>query len=267
MAGAGSKKFAANSKLTSDDVNNYLADQVVMRFATTTARDNAFGGTGKASLAQGMLCYIDADKCVYSYNGSAWVKVTDTNAAYQNPTGLELITPTTVAGSGVTLSGAVVSFSTSSSVSVNGCFSSLYTNYRIVATFTGSSGGMTLRFNLRYNGTDNGGSYSNVGQYWYLSGGSGYSNITPNQANTFFTMGGIPGSTARGGLTVDCFEPNVTTLTTVQYNCVANTANSGAEWYTGGGVHYTAYQADGFTLSASTNNMTGSIRVYGYRNS
>ena len=44
MAGAGAKKFPAFSKLTSDDVNNYLADQVIMRFATTNVRDDAFGG-------------------------------------------------------------------------------------------------------------------------------------------------------------------------------------------------------------------------------
>lgn len=72
MAGAGAKKFPAFSKLTSDDVNNYLADQVIMRFATTSARDAAFGGVGEPTLAEGMTAYIDADNSIYTYDGSNW---------------------------------------------------------------------------------------------------------------------------------------------------------------------------------------------------
>ena len=73
MAGAGAKKFAANSLLSSDDVNNYLADQVIMRFATAVARDAAFGGAGEPTLAEGMTCYLDDLDVIRRYSGSAWV--------------------------------------------------------------------------------------------------------------------------------------------------------------------------------------------------
>lgn len=74
MAGAGSKLFTSGSVLTASDVNSYLMDQSIMRFATTAARDAAFGGSGEATLAEGMFAYIDADNSLYFYTGSAWSK-------------------------------------------------------------------------------------------------------------------------------------------------------------------------------------------------
>ena len=72
MAGAGAKLFTSGSVLTAAQVNTYLMDQTIMRFATTTARDNAFGGAGEPTLAEGMFAYIDADDKLYYYDGSAW---------------------------------------------------------------------------------------------------------------------------------------------------------------------------------------------------
>lgn len=72
MAGLGVKLFASGDVLTAAQVNGYLQDQVIMRFATTTARDNAFGGVGEPTLAEGMFAYIDADNKLYFYTGSAW---------------------------------------------------------------------------------------------------------------------------------------------------------------------------------------------------
>jgi len=71
MAGAGYKLFNTGDVLTAAQVNTYLMEQTVMRFATTTARDTALTGV----LAEGMLCYIDADNNLYKYTGSAWVNI------------------------------------------------------------------------------------------------------------------------------------------------------------------------------------------------
>jgi hypothetical protein len=72
VAGAGVKLFSSGDVLTAAQVNTYLQDQVIMRFATTAARDAAFGGAGEPTLAEGMFAYIDADNTVYYYTGSAW---------------------------------------------------------------------------------------------------------------------------------------------------------------------------------------------------
>lgn len=72
MAGAGAKLFTSGSVLTAAQVNTYLMDQTIMRFATTAARDAAFGGPGEPTLAEGMFAYIDADNKLYFYTGAAW---------------------------------------------------------------------------------------------------------------------------------------------------------------------------------------------------
>jgi len=71
MAGAGYKLYATGDVLTAADVNTYLQEQTVMRFASSAARTTALASV----LAEGMLSYlIDTDQ-VEVYNGSAWVGV------------------------------------------------------------------------------------------------------------------------------------------------------------------------------------------------
>ena len=74
MAGQGIKLFASGDVLTAAQVNGFLQDQVIARFATTAARDAAYGGVGEPTLAEGMFAYIDADNGLYYYTGSVWEK-------------------------------------------------------------------------------------------------------------------------------------------------------------------------------------------------
>lgn len=75
MAGAGSKLFTSGSVLTAAQVNTYLMDQSVMRFADEATRTAAFGGVGEAVLAEGMVSYLMDTDSVQVYDGSAWVSV------------------------------------------------------------------------------------------------------------------------------------------------------------------------------------------------
>jgi hypothetical protein len=75
MAGAGAKLFTSGAVLTAAQVNTYLMDQSVMRFADEAARTAAFGGAGEPVLAEGMLSYLMSTDAVQVYNGSAWVNV------------------------------------------------------------------------------------------------------------------------------------------------------------------------------------------------
>ena len=72
MAGAGAKLFTSGSVLTAAQVNTYLMDQTVMVFATTAARDAAFGGAGEPVLAEGMLCYLIDSNTILYYTGTSW---------------------------------------------------------------------------------------------------------------------------------------------------------------------------------------------------
>ena len=75
MAGAGNKLFTSGSILTANEVNTYLMDQAVMRFADEAARTAAFGGVGEPVLAAGMMSYLIDTASVQVYNGSAWVAI------------------------------------------------------------------------------------------------------------------------------------------------------------------------------------------------
>ena len=72
MAGAGAKLFTSGSVLTAAQVNTFLMDQTVMVFASTAARDAAFGGAGEPTLAEGMMCYLSDSNSVLYYSGTSW---------------------------------------------------------------------------------------------------------------------------------------------------------------------------------------------------
>ena len=75
MAGAGAKLFTSGSVLTAAQVNTYLMDQAVMRFADAAARTAAFGGVGEPTLAEGMISYLIDTQSVEVYDGTAWVAI------------------------------------------------------------------------------------------------------------------------------------------------------------------------------------------------
>ena len=77
MAGLGFKDFQVGEVLTSADVDGYLMQQTVMRFADAGARGSALGtapGTAVA-LAEGMVSYLDDVNDVQVYSGSAWASL------------------------------------------------------------------------------------------------------------------------------------------------------------------------------------------------
>lgn len=75
MAGAGAKLFVSGDVLTAAQVNTYLMDQAVMRFADAAARTAAFGGAGEPTLSEGMVSYLMDTNTISVWDGSAWVGV------------------------------------------------------------------------------------------------------------------------------------------------------------------------------------------------
>jgi len=75
MAGAGAKLFVSGEILTANNVQSYLMDQAVMRFADEAARTAAFGGVGEPTLAEGMMSYLMDTNSVQVYDGTQWVAI------------------------------------------------------------------------------------------------------------------------------------------------------------------------------------------------
>ena len=74
MAGAGYRVYTTGDVLTAAQVNNYLQEQTVMRFASAAARTSAL----TAVLAEGMMSYLVDTNAVEVYDGANWVSVGST---------------------------------------------------------------------------------------------------------------------------------------------------------------------------------------------
>ena len=72
MPGLGYRVFTAGEQLTAANMQNYLQDQSVMRFASSAARGSALAGV----LSEGMISYLDDTNKVQLYNGTAWADIT-----------------------------------------------------------------------------------------------------------------------------------------------------------------------------------------------
>lgn len=171
--------------------------------------------------------------------------------------GMNLITPTSVVGG--TFNGGNISFSAASSISVNGVFSSLYDNYKLIFR-TLSTTNTELNMRLRSSGTDAITNY--IWQYVY----AGITSIA------------TAGSTATYGQIayIGSFNNNISEMilsgpalaSNTSYVCLTAYMNSASSvrqenWY---GVHTTATAYDGATFYNNPGTMTGTLRIYGMRN-
>ena len=77
MAGLGTKLWVALEQVTAAGLNGYVQDQVVSVFATSAARDAAFGGAGEPTLSEGMICYVSDQNSLFYYSGTAWATLSE----------------------------------------------------------------------------------------------------------------------------------------------------------------------------------------------
>jgi hypothetical protein len=203
-----------------------------------------------------MIFQKDTDQLLI-WNGSAWVIP---NSPAQNPQGLELVGQS-----------SFTAISSASPLNLDGLFSSTYDNYRVEIEWlqNTSNGDLLLKFR------DSGGAVST--NYSYESGGSYYSSGT----GTFAGFNNAPTETQtsayilpvvasfRGVASYDIFSPNLARET----NMIGQIATSDAS-ATLRRVSLTSKIRQnsstvfvGLQLFTSAGTATGTIRVYGYRNS
>ena len=179
------------------------------------------------------------------------------------PGGLVQIVPTSVAvgsGSGSADANGAVTFSGASSISLNGCFSSSYDTYRIIGSFQGTANG-ALNLRLRASGTDTTtGYYGNNIYMLYTStavNGGASNNLTNIGISSVVST-----ANARSVLIFDAGNPNLAQFTTIN----AQSFQADSYFTTGGWKADNLTQYDGFTLYPASGTITGTIRVYGYKN-
>lgn len=173
--------------------------------------------------------------------------------------GMDLITPTSVVG-GALLGGSVTytAVSSASPVSLNGVFSATYDRYLITNSGTVSTGIQFLA-RLRAAGTD---AITNYNYYRLLGNAGGVTGGNTTGATSHALAGGATGLQNPFTLTVVSPASAVNTSFT---NDGMDAANQRLDLYIG--VHTTATAYDGITFFTSSGTMTGTLRVYGLRNS
>ena len=224
-------------------------------FATTVTRDAAFGGTGEKTLAEGQFAYIEATNTTQYYDGAAWQAVGVTPA-------LVPIVPTsiTVGGGTATASanGQVTMTSVTTSILLNGVFSSTYTNYRFVWNGVGASDyNLTGRLSV-------GGSASSASDYFsnqiYAVAGAPYAQNLA--AATSFDY--RAGATRQMSFTADVVKPFVADPTTILGIALQNaTAGTAGIPYLEGHYNKAATSYDGIQFLTDAA-VTGTLSVYGY---
>jgi len=224
-------------------------------FATSVTRDAAFGGTGEKTLAEGQFAYLEDSNTTQYYDGVAWQSVGVTPA-------LTLITATSTANTGgtVTTSGGRVTVAGSSSVSLNGVFTSTYHNYLIlVDTLEAAAGPNNINLRLRASGTDTTTSTYYAGQIYGTYTGSAGGNANNGVAQFPISL---LSTTKKQMAKIEVFSPQAATITTIHSLGVAYDAQSNYAGYQDGATQY-----DGFTLFMSASNFSGNITVYAYQKS
>jgi hypothetical protein len=221
--------FAPGEVLAAADLNDTFASKLPYSYGTATP----------STTDSGFLWYdSNSTPPVTKYwNGSSFANLV-------TQPGLELITAET--------------FSAVSSVSVNGCFTSSYANYRILISGTASTG-VSSSIRLRASGTDDTGSNYINGRYYVGAAQSQAAGSTNNATTTSWPVLVYNGSSIVCAASVDVFSPQKTTQS------AAHCQTSGAFLDLYGLSHNQGTAYDGFTIITNTGTITGTVRVYGYK--
>lgn len=278
--------FTAGAVLTATNLNN----------AINTMTTNAQTGTAYT------FVLADAGKLVTASNGSASTYTIPLNSsvAYVTGTTIELLnigagTVTVAATGGVTLSGTTsiptngrvrltktgtdtwwssamdaaaggglvyitsASFSGSSAVNVNNCWTSSYAHYRVVIDYDPSANA-NLTMRLRASAADNSTTNYKYGQMWGTYANS--SSVGGGTGQSSWVVGTTGTTTDPAGISIDVLNPQAALYThfigSLSYENGAGSI---------GGIFVATTQFDGFSLIPGSGTITGTLRVYGYKNS
>jgi hypothetical protein len=153
-----------------------------------------------------------------------------------------------------------VTFSGASTVSIDGCFTSTYANYKILINLTDNSAAQAVYFKYRTGGVTN-----STSAYYYatiraLTSAATLANYDRGNPATYTLIGETAINNFHGA-EVSVYNPQATAKT--QLNAFYNYPN---QFYWIGSTFDATTSFDGINISLSSGTITGTIRVYGYKN-
>jgi hypothetical protein len=178
--------------------------------------------------------------------------------------GLTAVIPTSIvkgaSGTASVAANGVINFAGTESISMDGCFTSTFDNYRMTLTTSGDVGGIFMKF--RQGTTTISADYSYAAPHWLSF--SGFDGV--DRGNDVGQM--FLGSTfTTSGSSVDIYNPAISGRQTNIFSVNAPAYAQNACWMRiSGGIFDNTASMSGFQLFASGGNITGTVRIYGYNN-
>jgi len=178
----------------------------------------------------------------------------------QSNTGLVAMTPSSVSGTGVSLSGNTATITAASTASIIGCFTSAFTNYVMVYNLTATSD--YLRMRLRTASADISTGYGNT-QALITDNSTTVGFLNSGAASWNDTRWLIAANTqAYGTMTLYNPQKAASTFYTADVSTISST-NSMRLF--GSGRNTGTDVCTGLTIFPDTGTFTGTVTVYGYR--
>lgn len=191
---------------------------------------------------EGQMIYETDTDLTYIYGGSAWQQVSGGTA---------------VGNSGLVYIGGTT-FTTTTTPFVNGCFSSSYQNYRIMINIAGSASS-NLRMRIR-SGTSTP-ETNTVYSRWGFSVAAGVVTNESSGSQTSLFLGGYYAG-EQTPYSMDMFNPNEAKQTLIlPYSWNSNSGTTAL--MTGRVDNNNVYT--GLEITGDSGTITGSLRIYGYR--
>jgi hypothetical protein len=187
------------------------------------------------------------------------------NVALDSEMGLSLITPTSIAvvsGSGSISATGAISFTSATGISLNGCFTSTYDNYKIVLNINSISKNDVMCFRFGTGGTPNTAStYYRAG--WRIEPNSpSVTNVSYGSPQSFLIVSEIKGSDT-AGYEVNLWNPFASRKTYLTATGVDNLLSGSIV----NGFFNTTQSFTDFQLYMDASaTVSGTVRIYGYRN-
>lgn len=209
-------------------------------------------------------------KPMYVWTGTAWVSVASeveslatyaTQSYADNLPGSKLIVPSSVAvgsGSGSISTQGTITFTGASSISINGCFSSAYDEYKITIQET-ASGNVALYWRGRTSGTDNSNSNYDWRTFYNDRTTLAVNTGTDNTSSAQFSDTG----SSRSSHILEVINPFLSQPTQVFSRNYISDGNGYVKY--GGSQFDTTTSFDGITFYLGSGTFSGTIRIYGYK--
>ena len=259
---------AAQTTITGTDANGltlaYVAgSEAVYVNGALQVRGQDYTATNGTSVVMSSGLAVNDVVEIFAYTAftvaNAYTK-TETDSIAAAAAGLRMVVPTSVAvGSGTATIGTAgqVTFTTASTVSLNGVFNATYDNYLILLKGN-TSANPDLLFRLRVAGVDASGSSDYVRPVLYNAQNS---STVANIGGAATSSGYLGfGSTSQFVVNTTFFNPFLTKQT---INTLQNYGQDYQLW--GGNRHILSNSYDGITFIPVSGTMTGEVAVYGYK--